>query len=240
MVAERTGRRFRPSWSLSLLLACMVLAFLALGRWQLDRAEQKAEIQLQFEQAPRLQRLPESDQARRFSQVELIGRFDPDRHFFVDNQVSKGLPGVHVLTPFQLEDSRWILVNRGWLPIAPDRKTLPSAPTDDAIQRISGKLDVLYQPGKRLGEPDNLARDDWPQLLTYPDLDDIHLALGIPVYPLTLLLDEEHPAGFDGRQWRPVNVGATKHRARALLWFTFAAAAIVIWIILGFRRGKTG
>ena len=75
MCAERTGRRFRPSWSSSLLFTCLILVFLALGRWQLDRAEQKAEIQLQFEQAPSFQVLPEAGKAPRFAHISLKGRF---------------------------------------------------------------------------------------------------------------------------------------------------------------------
>ena len=239
MCAERTGRRFRPSWSSSLLFTCLILVFLALGRWQLDRAEQKAEIQLQFEQAPSFQVLPEAVKAPRFAHISLKGRFDPERHVLIDNQLLRGRPGVHVLTPFELDDGRWVLVNRGWLPLAPDRQVLPTVPTRSNSQVIGGKLDELYQPGRRIGAPDKVGQDHWPQLLTYPDMDDIAFALGTTLYPLTLLLDEAHSDGFEGRNWKPVNTGAAKHQARALQWFTFVIAALVIWIFLGFRRGST-
>ncbi|MBT8062315.1 MAG: SURF1 family protein [Gammaproteobacteria bacterium] len=221
----------------SLLFTGLILAFIALGNWQLDRAQQKAEIQQQFEQAPSFDRLPEAGSAPRYANVRLLGRFDSKRHVLIDNQVLKGRPGVHVLTPFLLEDGRWILVNRGWQPLPPDRSMLPSVPTGNALQTITGKLDEIYQPGRRVGDPDTLQPTDWPQLLTYPDLDDIAMALGEPLYPLTLLLDEAHPEGFAGRQWKPVNTGAAKHRARALQWYTFVVAALVIWVFLGFRRG---
>ena len=68
-------------------------------------------------------------------------------------------------------------------------------------------------------------------------VDDIAAALGTGLYPLVLKLDADQPSGFAGRDWKPVNTGAAKHRARALQWFTFVIAALVIWLYLGFRRG---
>ena len=62
-------------------------------------------------------------------------------------------------------------------------------------------------------------------------------ALGTELYTYVLLLGPEHPAGFQDRAWKPVQTGANKHRARALQWFTFLAAAVIIWLVLGLQRG---
>lgn len=230
--------QFRPSWFSSVLLGGLVLAFLWLGNWQLQRAAQKDELQRQFSAAPAFGTLPEPGQAVRFARVSVAGRFDPDRHVLADNQVYLGRAGVHALSPFQLEDGRALLVNRGWLPLPPDRRTLPPVPTEPAPTTVTGLLDKLALPGRRLGEPDQLQRDHWPQLATYPDLSAIESALGLDLYPYVLLLDAGHPAGFGDRGWRPVQTGANKHRARALQWFTFVAATLIIWLVLGARRGR--
>lgn len=232
------GKAFRPSWQASFLLGGLVAAFLWLGNWQLDRAVQKAERQEAFEHARHFEGLPTPTLPIRYARVTVSGHFDPDRNLLVDNQVFQGQAGVHVLSPFVSDDGRTLLVNRGWLPLPPDRRSLPRFTTPGGTVSVAGILDKPYTPGAKIGTPDEIAPDQWPQLLTYPDLDDIGAALGTPVYPYVLLLEAGHPAGFSGRDWKPVQTGADKHRARALQWFTFVIAAGVIWVYLGLRRGK--
>ena len=41
-----------------------------------------------------------SSDMQAFTRLQLAG-LDPERHFLLDNQVYRGPPGVHVLTPFQ-------------------------------------------------------------------------------------------------------------------------------------------
>ena len=115
--------------------------------------------------------------------------------------------------------------------------SLPQIPTSREPTTVPAILDRMNLPGRRLGGPDQLVTDSWPQLVTYPDMDDIAAALGVELYPYVLLLDPEHPAGFQDRDWKPVQTGANKHRARALQWFTFLAAAVIIWLVLGLQRG---
>jgi surfeit locus 1 family protein len=229
--------RFRPSRLSSGILGCLALAFFWLGNWQLDRAAQKAGLQQSFNEAPAFASLPADAAAVRYARVDVTGRFDPQRHVLVDNRVFFGRAGVHVLTPFRLNDGRTVLVNRGWLPLPPDRRSLPQIPTSREPTTVPAILDRMNLPGRRLGGPDQLVTDSWPQLVTYPDMDDIAAALGVELYPYVLLLDPEHPAGFQDRDWKPVQTGANKHRARALQWFTFLAAAVIIWLVLGLQRG---
>ena len=236
--SDRASGAFRPSRLSTAVLWGLILCFIGLGNWQLHRADEKEQRVRAFEQAPSYSSLPDRDQVSRYSEVDLQGHFDTRRHLLVDNQLLNGRPGIHVLTPFELDDGRWILVNRGWLPLAPDRRTLPPIPTPGDLMVLSGKLDEIYRPGTRIGPADRLEKDAWPQLLTYPEIEGIGDALEVALYPLVLLLDRQHPAGFEGRDWKPVNTGAAKHRARAMQWFTFAVAAVVIWLFLAIRRGN--
>lgn len=229
--------RFRPSLLSSATLGSLALAFLWLGNWQLDRAAQKAALQQSFDDAPAFEALPAGAAAVPYARVDVSGRFDAQRHFLVDNRVFSGRAGVHVLTPFRSSDGRTVLVNRGWLPLPPDRRTVPPIPTSPELTTVPGILDQITLPGRRLGNPDQLDPHDWPQLVTYPDMDDMAAALGTELYPYVLLLGPEHPAGFQDRAWKPVQTGANKHRARALQWFTFLAAAVIIWLVLGLQRG---
>jgi surfeit locus 1 family protein len=182
------AEKFHPSWLSTLILGALIVAFLWLGNWQLDRAAEKAARQKSFTDAPQFETLPPAVAAVRYARVDIAGRFDPERHVLIDNQVFLARPGVHVLSPFYLPDGRTILVNRGWLPLAPDRRSLPDFSTDPATTTIPGILDELSLPGTRLGEPEAMSRETWPQLLTYPQVDAIAGALGLEVYPYVLLL----------------------------------------------------
>jgi cytochrome oxidase assembly protein ShyY1 len=92
--------------------------------------------------------------------------------------------------------------------------------------------------GHRLGDPDVLVRDQWPQLITYLDLDSISSALEAPLEPWLLQLDSDDPSGFAGRQWKAAVMEPKVHRAYALQWFSLMLATIIIWVTLGIRRGQ--
>ena len=79
--------------------------------------------------------------------------------------------------------------------------------------------------------------DEWPQLLTYPDVGRIATALQTSLYPDVLFLDASSPGGFEDRAWRPVVMGPDKHHAYAVQWFALAVTALAAWILLAFRRG---
>jgi surfeit locus 1 family protein len=145
---------------------------------------------------------------------------------------------VHVLTPFRLAGGGHLLVNRGWLPMPADRRSLPGFETDAAERTIRG---VLRQPpagGPRLGEADDLRADQWPQLVTYLDPDRIAEVMGLDLPPRILHLDAADSSGFAGREWQAAVMRPAVHGAYALQWFALAAAALVIWIVLGVRRGR--
>ena len=149
-----------------------------------------------------------------------------------------GRAGVHVLTPFRLEDGTWLLVNRGWLPIPPDRRSLPEVVTDNDSRVISGILNQPSTGGQRIGDADILVSDQWPQLVTYFELDSVSMALGIELEPWIVQLDAGDQTGFEGRQWKAAVMEPKMHGAYALQWFALAAAALVIWIVLGVRRAQ--
>jgi len=206
---------FRTSIKLTLLLLALALLFARLGWWQLER---KTEKQLLFEQ------------------FGAYGHYDPSRHVLLDNKIFNGRAGVHVLTPFTLDNGAGILVNRGWLPLPPDRRSLPAVKTDDSLRTINGILNKPSTGGPRIGEPDVLVVDRWPQLVTYLDLDSVSVALNTPLEPWLLQLEPEDESGFAGRQWQAAVMGPEVHGAYALQWFSLAAAALIIWITLGIRK----
>ena len=227
---------FRPRAGLTLFLFALFLAFSSLGYWQLQRKTEKEILFQQFESAPVLGIGQALDRGQRFARVEGWGRFDTERHVLLDNRIFNGRAGVHVLTPFTLGDGRTVLVNRGWLPLPPDRSSLPEVPTDGAPRTISGRLNTLESGGPRLGEPDRLAPDRWPQLVTWLDREPLSGALGTELPPWIVQLDPEMEGGFEDRRWQAAVMPPETHGAYAVQWFALAAAAVVIWVTLGYRN----
>ena len=112
---------FKPSVPSTIFLFALAALFAGLGNWQLERKAEKEALFEQFDNAPALGIGRALERNERFARIEAWGRFDTERHLLLDNRMFRGRAGVHVLTPFILGDGQVILVNRGWLPLPPDR-----------------------------------------------------------------------------------------------------------------------
>ena len=231
--------QFKVSPGSTILLFALAASFARLGAWQLDREQEKLQIFEQFEHAPMMTIEQALHRDEGVYRVEAYGSFDPDRHILLDNKILEGRTGVHTLTPFVLSDGSAVLVNRGWLFFPPDRSHLPTVPSVSPKRRISGILKKPSNDGPRLGEPDLLVPDKWPQLVTYLDMDAVAKALQLSLEPWILQLDQSDPAGFEGRDWKAAAMKPEVHRAYAVQWFSLALATIIIWLALAWRRGKT-
>lgn len=230
--------QFRPSIAQTLILVTLAAVFLRLGLWQLERQAEKKDLFDRFEEAPSMELAQALSAGRAFTRVTALGRYDSERHILLDNKIWQGRAGVHVLTPFRLESGPTLLVNRGWLPMPADRSRLPEAQTDGGRRTLRGRMAPLPATGQRLGLPDVLTTGDWPQLMTYFDLPEIAGALENELEPWIVLLDAEDPSGFDDRQWSPATMGPEVHGGYALQWLALMVTAIVIWVLLGLRRGE--
>lgn len=219
----------------TLILAALACAFAALGWWQLQRADLKRDLMTAHREAPELPLQQALEEQRRYARVTLDGVLDP-RHLLLENQVLNGQPGLHVFTPL-VHDGGAILVNRGWLPYANQRRGLPQIPTPEGTVTVTGRINLPPRPGMMLGQADVL-KDQWPQRITYLQLEAAATALELPLADQVLQLDADAATGFAGRDWPAVNFGPKKHIAYALQWFTLVLTVLVVWIILGVLRAR--
>jgi surfeit locus 1 family protein len=220
----------------SLGLALLAALFASLGIWQTHRAAEKTTLEAQHRDAPRLPLAAAIERDERFARVTASGRYDTARHILLDNQLWQGRGGVHVFTPFATTGGQVILVNRGWLPLPPDRSAMPDVPTTVRATSISGILNVFPVPGRMVGEADELAPDRWPQLVTYMNHGDIERALGVALEDRIVQLSPADPHGFEGREWKAAFMSSERHRGYAFQWFALTAACVVLWLVTGFRR----
>ena len=241
MSASPAPRRFAPpAWAV-LLTAVALAAFVSLGSWQLGRAREKRALVAEFAAGSRdtveangldLGGLP------RYQRVLLRGAYEPSRQVLLDNMPSAaGRPGYRVLTPLRRADGRgWVMVDRGWVPLGASREALPDVAVGAGEREVSGVLDVLPEPGLRLGPAAAPGATGWPRLLLFPTGADLESALGLELESRIVLLDADRPDGYE-RSWRPATgFGPERHLGYALQWFAFAAVTVVIFIALNLRR----
>lgn len=234
-----------PSWFAVVLVVTGVCAFTALGFWQLDRARAKQELLAAF--AGSAGKAPITlDEARRSAagpihpRVTVSGRFDTLRGYVLDDQVRDGRQGTIAYAIFEPRDgSDLLLVNRGFLARTASAAHAQVPPLPEGGQQLVG----LYAPapgsGLRLGGNALPAQSTWPKLTIYIDPGEIAQDLGRRVDTRVLLLDADPASGFV-REWTPQILPPERHRGYALQWFSFALAAIVIFIVLHWRRVTDG
>lgn len=119
-------RPFRPGWIPTLVVLALLPGLIALGCWQLGRAEEKRALLASYAQrsadAPMSTSLLQQSDDSAFRRVHLYGRFDAEHSLLLDNRMRDGQAGVELLQPFHDQPSGlWLLVNRGWL-AWPDRR----------------------------------------------------------------------------------------------------------------------
>jgi surfeit locus 1 family protein len=232
---------FRPGLIPSLATLLVLPVLVSLGFWQLQRAEFKARLSVERDDALQgmpvaLQRLKPDWEQGRYHRVEAHGRYLPDRQVLLDNQILHGRPGYWVLTPFQPEGlDQLILVNRGWVPMDADRNRLPQLAVHGDIRSVIGYLDRPPRPGIRLGES-LVSREGWPLVMLEVDYDELRVRLGQPLVPMLLQLSEQAEDGFE-RDWRvTAGFGPDTHRGYALQWFSLAAVLTLLYLGLNIRR----
>lgn len=169
-----TGRRLWPRWvALAIVVVTLVIAFVNLGYWQLDRLDQRRERNQSVaahEDSPVRDWdevfgpvITESDQWQR---VRVTGSFDTAHQFVVRYRTQDGRSGYEVLTPLLTPDGRHLLVDRGFAarPSGEDfPSTAPPAPggqvsivghvrrneqgSDQAVTPVDGQVRLVNSVG---------------------------------------------------------------------------------------------
>jgi len=138
-------RRFRPRFWPSLTTALALAVLVAMGNWQLERLEWKRGMRAEMTQrmagpAIALPPPPVDAVALRYRPIRLVGRFHHDRELYLEARSHKGRVGLHLVTPFELDDGRVVLVDRGWVP--PERRRPETRPESQNAGQAAGRVRV--------------------------------------------------------------------------------------------------
>jgi surfeit locus 1 family protein len=232
------NRRFKPSWLMTIITLAVVIIFVNLGMWQLDRADFKDAIKAKFETrlVTDYKRFSAADSTVDIDYRNLIldGEFDVSRTILVDNKIFEGRAGYDVLTPFILSGSRKVvLVNRGWVALGDSRDILPVIKKPVVLDEVKGIASLPNTEGFRMGVV-SLA-DSWPQVVPYIDIEAMQESFPDGLLPLVLWLAPDQP-GYYQRSWSPVWADPDKSRAYALQWFIFTLIAAGLYLFLNLRK----
>lgn len=274
------GLRLTPAGiAASIAVAIVAIVCLRLGFWQLDRLEQRRQMNVSHAErmslpAVDLEQAPSDTSGLLLRTVHLRGTFDHAHTIVRGGRSRAGSPGVHLLTPLRLEETAEpILVNRGWLP-SPDGASVDLARfRQPGLQEITGMVMPLganvddddAASGEAVGATSGFRRV-WFRLEAEPLLAQFPYPMP-PIYVQALPdggTAGERVGGRSGATEPPratTPTGETQrgaipeqpipiarpelddgpHLGYAIQWFSFAAIAVIGWLVLVAREeGRNG
>ena len=235
----------RPVWWSVLLTVAGVLVFVRLGVWQLHRADYKDELLRRYAAAASapvqaFDSLADKPPADAYPRVRVQGHYLGDRVYLLDNPKHDSMGGAEVYAPFQpANQDRLLLVDLGFLPGNGTDKPPQLPPLSGDVQTLQG----VYQPapgaGLELGGNALAQQAQWPKTSIYLDLDQVASDLHARLFPRVLVLDADPSAIYVRVHTLDLSsMPPARHRAYAYQWFTFAIAAVVIFLVLHRKRKR--
>ena len=218
---------------LTLFVVALAITFVNLGRWQLDRLEQRRDrnaVVVEHENAPVAEfdaiytrEITEADQWQR---VRLSGTYDAAHQLVVRYRSIEGATGWEIVAPLDLADGRTVLVDRGFVERPRDQDFPTVAPPPPA-----GEVTLVgYVRRNEQGRDSAVTPDSGAVMLI--NSDAIGAWLGRDVVNGYVGVVESEPAdpGFTVVEPPPLTEGS--HLSYALQWFAFTAIAGVGFVLL--------
>jgi surfeit locus 1 family protein len=227
-----TPQNWKPGrFKLNLLALLFICVFIGLGMWQLSRAAQKRALLNDFAERALKQPLNANTLRNqhdwRFYRIQVHGTFDNAHTLLLDNKTYEGKIGYQVYTPFLAQGiERPILIDRGFVPIVNDRRTLPIIHPVRGEVTIIGMLNVppAYVAWGQINESTHIT---WPLRIEYVNLTELTKWLTYPLSPYIINLSPEDPAAY-AMKWQIVTMRPETHTGYAIQWFAFALTLLII------------
>ncbi|AAX73887.1 hypothetical protein P053_02186 [Brucella abortus 01-4165] len=194
MTLEQTSRRF--PWGVLIASGIALVILLSLGTWQVERLMWKEALIASTEQRIHEPPLPLAEMEKIYRQegtveyrpVTVSGTFlhQGERHFLA---TYKGEAGFYVYTPLMLEDGRFVLVNRGFVPYEKkDPATRPAGELAAGPVKVTGLArDPLSVKPSFLVPDNDIAKNifywkDWAAMAESAGLPDLGRVVPFSVY----------------------------------------------------------
>ncbi|MBV8665849.1 MAG: SURF1 family protein [Burkholderiaceae bacterium] len=235
------GMGFRFRWVPFIATIAVVAIGIALGNWQGRRADEKRAIAARMQERKAAPLLvvgaePANVDEIEYRHVRMRGEFDSNWPLYLDNRPQGGKPGFYLLMPFKLAGSnRHVLIERGWLPVNPGRRTeLPPPVTPAGQTEVEGI--AVRNPGRvfQLGQAAAIRPGAILQNVTVGEF------AATSGFEMQSFVVEQSSALQDGlvRDWPVPSAGIEKHLGYRFQWYGLAATAFVFFVVTGFRRNE--
>ena len=236
---------FTPKLIPTLVTLIIFTVLVLLGLWQLDRAEEKRDIDNGVSQAIAMTALGLNNHVMLkiinfiYRKATINGHYDIKHQLLLDNRTHLGKPGYHVLTPFLFQGINGnyaVLVNRGWISYQGTRDNIPNSELVEDEREIKGTVKavnrsiVLTETEK---QQSTLAT--YPRLIQSIEIAELSQELKYKLLPIIIELDKSDKDGFV-REWQPYYGSIDKHNAYALQWFAMAAILLFLYIKLNIKK----
>jgi surfeit locus 1 family protein len=223
---------------------CLLPVLLALGVWQLNRAEEKRSLlnlQKQQETSESLVLTadsPDSVDTLLYKTVKATGHYDRAHQILLDNQVYQGKAGYFVLTPFLLaHGNKAILINRGWVNLGKSRSLLPDVSVPENEITLSGRINRFPRIGLKIADAETTI-NNWPAVVQPVDIMLISKQLTYPLFSFQVELDTAEPNGFIRHWHQSITMTPEKHVGYAVQWFLLALTLTVLFIKYGIHKNN--
>lgn len=240
MTGTAGALRFRPALWPTVFAAVGVALLLALGTWQVQRMQWKADLIQRIEARTAAAPVPlpaavDDPDAWEYRPVRVRGTFLHDREMMIAGRTLRGQAGWHVVVPLLREDGGGaVLVNRGFVPH--ERR----APADRAQAAVPGVVEVtgLGRVGGRvsfLQPPNRPAENTW----FWYELDAMAAHAGVGrVQPVVVEADATpNPGGLPVGGQTVLSI-RNEHLTYALTWYSLALALAAMWAYAAWHRGR--
>lgn len=226
---------FKPSFFPTFIFMLIFPALIALGCWQLNRAQVK---QLWMDTLQKGQSIPLAEalndpQRALYHHIILEGEFLNMPPLLLMHQSHAGKPGVHVIHFFKIQgQNTLILVNRGFI----DNGSLADIPPPPGQPLpLHGIIDRPKPDRFILGS--NILD---PALRPLPvqrlDVDELGALFHVPLMPLVILADQDLGDGLI-RNWQITpRMPPEKHLGYAVQWFALALCLAVLYIVVHLKK----
>lgn len=190
--------------------------FLSLGTWQLVRKQEKERF-ISDLHAARKAPAKDADKVKSLrspSSLFAKGQFLPDKTITLSTKTHKGKVGVYVLSVFQTQGGKYVLIQRGWAEVPP-------------LQSPLGWL-TLEGIGRLPSQPTYFQPKNVPPTYFWVDLSLLSKEFNLPLEPYYIVLKTPMESRLLATD--PFPFPSNNHLQYALTWYSLAFILVgMLW-----------